>query len=117
MIRKIAVALLVCTASICAHATYSGNDLLVGLIEGDKVQEEKQNANTAKAGVAIGYVMGVSDTLHNSRVTCLPKAATIGQVVAVVQKFLGNNPAKRHLSADILIEAAIQDAFPCTQKK
>ncbi len=67
-----------------------------------------------EAGQWIGFVSGLSRTLHiiDPR-TCLPKGSTAGQWGAVIKQYLEQNPAKLHESAVLLAHEALQRAFPC----
>jgi hypothetical protein len=64
---------------------------------------------------ALGYVMGVADTLQHV-VVCIPSNVTSGQVNDMVRNYLTNVPRERHLSGDILIGRVLKEAFPCAQK-
>lgn len=44
---------------------------------------------------------------------CNPEGVTLGQHVGVVTKHLQDNPAERHASARVIVQTALQDAFPC----
>jgi len=44
---------------------------------------------------------------------CLPDSVERGQVVAVMMKYLEENPASRHEPARSLLRLALMDAFPC----
>lgn len=69
------------------------------------------------------YIGGVSDTLDFlqtagllSKVYCMPKSITQGQLAAVFSKYLHDNPAKRQLVAANLLIDALLDAFPCKKR-
>ena len=71
-------------------------------------------------GNCLGYVAGAVDTLeiHQSvgnlpRYYCLPERVSVNQLVAVVVKYLGENPAELHNIASSLILKALVEAFPC----
>ena len=70
--------------------------------------------DTYPAGVCIGYVAGVSDQIDTA---CTPKGVTVGQIVAVVKKYLNDHHERLHYSAASLVEEALQAAFPCKKKK
>lgn len=95
------------------------------------------NGDLAKAGFCLGYVTGViegmkwgaaspllmtgTDASEAERISsvvlgfCSPDSATLGQFVDVVTLHLRNHPADRHGSARLLTQAALRDAFPCSQ--
>lgn len=99
--KKTLLAILLATAGI-AHAEFiSGNKLL-----------EMMRGNTTESGIAIGYVIGATDALTGS-VACPPDNVTTGQVRDIVRKFLEANPEHRNNSADVIIGAVLQRAWPC----
>lgn len=68
----------------------------------------------------MAYVRGVWDgvTLHEELAKtapyfCVPSGVTVGQVKDVFVKFLAENPKSRHLSGDVLVMAALIQAYPC----
>jgi Ser/Thr protein kinase RdoA (MazF antagonist) len=62
---------------------------------------------------ALGYVLGVVD-VHTRRTICPPEGVKAGQVYDVVKKFLEENPAVRHFSADSLIQYRLEQVWPCS---
>jgi hypothetical protein len=42
-----------------------------------------------------------------------PKAVTTGQSIAVVRKYLDDNPEALHLQMGSLVLTALSEAFPC----
>ncbi len=105
----------------------SGNELLS--ICDDATEEN------AQAGFCAGYVLGAiegikwgasaplllvgrsageaEETGNTLLGFCLPPDATVGQYRDVVLKFLRDSPSERHNSARVLIQQALQGAFPC----
>jgi len=49
-------------------------------------------------------------------IICLPGETTVGQVTAIVTKFLKDNPEKWKLAANYIIGYALTPVFPCTKK-
>lgn len=110
----LAIVLLVTNAS--AQSYYTGSTLL--------------RMCTAEPGDAdyqmdipfcVGYVVAIRDASQcgisvNSMSSSTPKGAAVGQLMMVVVKWLKDNPDKLHFSAESLVAAALQDAFPCPQK-
>lgn len=84
----------------------SGNQLLRDLTDGSQMNEM----------LAIGYIMGVSDTFTNATV-CPPAGVTAGQVQDIVKKHLIANPAIRHFTADSIIRNKLEDIWPCRRGK
>jgi hypothetical protein len=65
---------------------------------------------------ALGYVLGVVD-VHIRSTICPPDGVKAGQVHDVVKKFLEENPAVRHFSADSLIQYRLEQVWPCKAKQ
>ncbi len=61
-------------------------------------------------GQYVGFVTGVHDTIGSS--LCTPKV-TIGQVLAIVAKYLNANPALWSQPAHRLVTRALREAFQC----
>lgn len=58
---------------------------------------------------ARSYTMGLPDHVRS----CTPVAATNGQVVRVVVKFLEDNPRRLHESFVTLVAESLKAAWPC----
>jgi hypothetical protein len=77
--------------------------------------------DVANARMYMTYVQGVFDThtvlAENDVLSrpffCTPENATVGQVTAVVTKYLKTNPDKWSMSAPTIVMKALHDAFPC----
>jgi hypothetical protein len=90
-------------AAPAAHAEFlSGNQLLTRI----------DSAEIAQQGVALGYVMGVHDSLR-SVTHCSPPDITSGQLRDMVRQYLVNNPQNRHLAADSLVGHVLKSVWPC----
>jgi hypothetical protein len=89
-----------------------------------------------RSGFCIGYVNGVWEGIMSGTAlmavragiegadeinrfsevmlgVCIPPEVERGQLIAVVRKYLEDNPAIRHESARILVYQAFAQAFPC----
>ncbi|MCX7085049.1 MAG: Rap1a/Tai family immunity protein [Methylococcales bacterium] len=67
-----------------------------------------------KSGNYHGYIINIVDgALGGNTNRCFPKNSQDGQYIKIVSKFLENNPDKLHYSANSLIFATLQEAFPC----
>lgn len=98
-----AVALSIC---ISAHAEFKdGNNLL----------DDMNASDYFSRGVALGYVMGVSD-MGQGVVHCAPPNATAGQVQDMVKNYLTNTPAERHRSADAIVNKVLKSVWPCAAR-
>lgn len=95
-----------CALSLTAHAEfYDGN----ALYEGMRGSRMDKNA-------ALGYVMGVADTVRGISF-CPPPNVTAGQLGDTVQLYLAAVPDKRHYTGDSIVIAVISESWPCTTPK
>jgi hypothetical protein len=100
MKTTIALALMIPTFA-CAEF-FSGADLLARM-KGDQ----------ADRLLATGYVMGVFDS-HQNATNCAPNGMISGELAATVQKYLETLPAPvMRSSADMILSAAFEKAWPC----
>jgi hypothetical protein len=67
------------------------------------------------ADEAYAYTIGVADAV-NGTLYCYPPNSTRGQTIAIVEKFLSENPEKWAMSSDTLIIVALARAYPCPKK-
>ncbi len=67
------------------------------------------------SGLYTGYVEGVADIMDGT-VICLPGETTVGQITAIVTKFLKSNPEKLNSPASHVIGYALTPGFPCNKK-
>jgi len=82
---------------------------IVGVVEG------------IRYGVAVPLMLGggysteeVNTTSDSVLMYCAAAEVENGQYTAVVNNYLSDNPATRHLPARGLIHIALREAFPCT---
>ena len=102
--KKIIACFLIAPSIASAHFM-SGNDLL-----------RDMNGGSVNRSLAIGYVLGVTDTLTNIAI-CPPANITSGQVTDIIKKHLEDNPSSRHYSADSLISNKLVSIWPCQKGK
>lgn len=63
-----------------------------------------------------GYISGVADSQAGNTI-CIPvNTVTVGQMSDMVKQLLERAPSERHLSADIFVQAALSDRWPCKKK-
>ena len=96
-----------------ASASYlTGNTLM------DFVRDEESGKNSSANSMLLGYIAGVHDVFDGmwDNKVCIPNNAPLGQLKAVVVKYLKSNPERWAKSADMLVYAALQSAFPCSNK-
>ena len=44
---------------------------------------------------------------------CIPDVATNQQIIKIIAKYMGDHPDKLHIPASLLMEKALNIAFPC----
>ena len=81
---------------------YSGQDLYTRI--------------TSNPALANGYIAGVHDAQAGVTICIPPNMVTLGQMSDMVKQMLERNPSERHLSADIFVQAALEQRFPCKKK-
>ena len=96
---------------------YNGNKLYSGLgycqeLQGTRLSGQASVGKAYSCERAIGYVMGVSDSLNGTN-ACQPTGLNSDQLRDVMHQWLEDNPVKRHESAAVLIQQALLEAWPC----
>lgn len=105
--KTIAITLAACLAAGTASAEFlSGNNLL----------ELLRSPERHERAAADGYIMGVHDAGRGA-VHCSPSTVTLSQVRDMSAQFLTAAVAARHKSADSLVMAVLQEAFPCPKRQ
>jgi Rap1a immunity proteins len=103
------------TTSVAWAEFRTGNDLKQRL---DGFTRAQGNGATAAdyrdAQYAMGFVTGVWDIGENA-LFCADNV-TVGQIVAVVRKYVEDRPAEWSRPAAALAVNALQQAFPCAKK-
>ena len=64
-----------------------------------------------------GYILGVADTATTGRLICPPYGTSAGQLVAIVAKYVTDNPDKWGKSGDWIVINALAPVFPCLRSK
>jgi len=86
---------------------------------GDVVPVDRLVRGARNNGMCAGFIAGVNDSQASQFASgqaptfCLPAGVQIGQLAKVVRKYLEDNPAKLHLPSVILVNSALDQAFPC----
>ena len=65
---------------------------------------------------AYGYIAGVADSQAGVTICIPPSTVTVGQMGDMVKQTLERVPSERHLSADIYVQASLQNRWPCAKK-
>jgi len=94
------------TCFIAKAEFYTGNELK---------KHCENSSNPVSTSFCIGYVAGVVDAQTNIMV-CPPTNSTVGQMEAIVKKYISENPSQLHKSADTVVTIAIAKDFPCKKK-
>jgi len=123
----IAASLLLCIpANAQVHEGGTGTALLRECEAATTPVKSGDTYQTLQAGLCLGLVRGVMGTmklwgtglkfgatekidLHG----CIPDAVEDSEAVAVVLKYLKDNPNKLHLADYLLVNKALVDGFPC----
>lgn len=112
---RIAVTVASIVASSVAYAGYflDGNDLKQGFDTAARLRVTPgtwQEAAFAERSRA--YVLGVVDG-NFAGLFCLPPSVTVGQITAVVEKHLNDNPGQWNLAGSTVVTLALSVTFPC----
>lgn len=114
--RYLILVIALCFCSFNASAYFvDGNDLVRNMREWDNANRNSQNTNYRMAASYTSYVQGVNDSLDLNHLICSGTNATVGQVGAVVKRFLESKPERWAEPAFFLVSDALKEAFPCSQ--
>jgi hypothetical protein len=105
--KKQILAMMACLACASAQAEFR---------TGNKLLDEMVNGSTFANGLALGYIMGVTDATGGTN-HCPPASVTAGQIQDMVKATLVDAPAIRHLPASAIIEYTLNKAWPCAKGK
>jgi len=118
MIAAISARILIATLGLLAVATsasadfFDGNKLVLHMREYEKAERGDRGTQWERSGQYMGYVVGVHDAAEGVLV-CSPANATVGQVAAIVAKYLNAHPEEWSRPAHFLVTVALMSAFPC----
>jgi hypothetical protein len=112
----LAVAILLVVAD--ANATYMSGDRLhqLGLAVARNAKGTSTDEDVRNGFTFYGYIEGVLDSVNDKEV-CVPTTVTIGQVGAMVSKFLDEHPEGWHYNASSVVVVALQSTFGCGKPK
>jgi hypothetical protein len=115
--RVLSTVTVVCGFILMTNQAYAGfqscNDLIPMMYEYVKANEKQEGADYSDARVFRAYVQGVFDATESDYET--PEELESRQMVAVVVKYIKDNPKKWSLPAASVIKEALRDAFPKSQ--
>lgn len=84
-------------------------------VDGYELQKRIFSNKSSELG-PMGFIEGVVDTTEDALI-CVPSGIKIGQLYAIVKKFIRNNPEKWHKSASSLVIEALKPTFNCKRRK
>jgi hypothetical protein len=118
---KIILSIIIFIKLSCANAEISGNSLSEYCNEQIKIlnnngytTSNQTDMQLSRANFCAGYVAAISDTYGSF--ICVPETVTYSQAIKITAKYLNDHPEKLNIPADLLIYAALRDAFPCPKK-
>ena len=87
--------------------------------EEDTVQNmgRTEPARLAVAGVCIGFVIGVLETLRSIKLSCPPKDATNSQIVQTVLSEIEKHPERMQEDCVVPVLVAMMNSWPCPRKR
>lgn len=94
---------------LCISATVNAE-----FIDGNLLLSRMLGTNTDQI-YAIAYTVGVADASMNT-MWCPTTDIRASEVVELTKAVLIAAPAKRHLSGDVFVIAALKNAYPCANK-
>ena len=106
MKKQILTMLACCVCTVAQAQFWTGNRLLEEIVDDEAVSN----------GLALGFVMGVTDANGGSN-HCPPKNVTSGQVMDMVKEMLVDIPEIRHLPAAAIVEYKLNKVWPCANSK
>jgi hypothetical protein len=65
---------------------------------------------------AFGYIAGVADSQSGLTICIPPNTVSVGQMTDMVKSALERVPSERHLAADIYVQAALSNRWPCNRR-
>ena len=98
------------SSSALAGDFWTGNKLVAHLREFQKAERGSHDVDWESSGLFVGYVLGVYDSDH---ALCAAGQVSLGQISAVVAKYLDDHPADWDKPASSLVRSALRRAFPC----
>lgn len=101
---------------LVAASLYAGNPFIDGSKEWEKNDNGNKVENDLTFGMYVGYIVGVKDSVNNI-LFCIPNDVEGEQILAIVRKYIKNNPEKWNKGNWNLVFSPLKEAFPCKKKK
>jgi hypothetical protein len=103
--------------SISLYGSFTdGNRLVEDMKEYKLWSNGKKDVDYGKVMGFMGYISGASDSVSDILI-CYPQNVTLGQVNAIVIKYIENNPDRWNQNASYLVTNPLMKIFPCKKKK
>lgn len=83
---------------------------------GNKLYERLGSSEVIERSQGLGYVMGVYDVAVHALFCPIEGNITAGQIRDMVFNWLGNNPHRRHESAEKLVTEVFKQVWPCRNR-
>lgn len=74
-------------------------------------------ARLTAAGVCVGFVVGVLETLRSVNLSCIPKDISNAQLVRAVLNEIESHPERMRQDFGVSVRAAMVKSWPCRKKK
>lgn len=108
IVLALTAAILICNVALAQY--YDGANLVKYWREYQKHESERP-FSAVYVGQYLGYVSGVTDTLDGIAFD-IPDNVKMGQIYAIVGKYLDDHPSDWNLPADVLVTRSLEKAFP-----
>lgn len=94
-----------------------GRELIVGFdAEARVTRGVSRRDDVADSYRVYGYISGVVDSMKNIGIFCVPKSVPLGQISAIVEKYVRANPESWGQGAEELVFQALHPVYPCPPK-
>jgi hypothetical protein len=87
--------------------------------EADALQNmgRAEPARLTAAGVCVGFIVGVLETLRSVNLACIPKDVGNVQLVRTVLQEVEDHPERMRQDFGVSVRAAMMKSWPCRKKK
>jgi hypothetical protein len=100
---------------IAAAVLLAASTANAGFITGNKLMSYLESNDSIENGLGLGFIAGVHDAGDGVKF-CTPANTNIKQLRDMVLDILRKVPSERHNSADLYVEAAFANQWPCEKK-
>ena len=96
---------------------YTGNDLKKWADASSRISQGTSFGSDGHfASTLKGFIVGVADAQEGDLI-CVPTGTTVGQITAMVVKFVNDHPEAWNKDAGILVMYALVPDFPCKKSQ